>query len=420
MSPPNTTPYFFFSYARNDYDGYLQRFYEDLCETVRQMAAEDGVGFQDISEIEPGEDWEEQLASALQSSHTMLCVYTPWYFKRPYCGKEFRVFLERQPNVEYDEQGAVRNSTHILPVLWLRKFDLERLGLPPAVVQYIAYSVNKHKENYEERGLKNILKLSSGRSKAYHDILEELADQVVNRSLQDPPLPPLPARPSLSRVPSAFDRAGPPQAGVGAAPAPVTTPGGPGVLMPVYLGVSAEAASEWSPFPNQNPESLRSTLGDVATGEGMRYNEHWLDPAAGPAGQDLTALLRTATRRNEIPMVIVNPALPANQLLPLLRDLLTDEGWRGAVLVIGDPSEPGAAAGMVEIESVLAASPPDPQRILLQIFTQSPDNLTPMLTSMLSELRRRVVIDGQVMRQVAAAGPSKRPLIAGPQKAGPS
>lgn len=420
-APPVRTPYFFFSYARRDFDSYLERFYRDLCDAIEAMAAEEEVGFQDLSAIEPGEDWEEQLASALQTSRTMLCIYSPWYFNRPYCGKEFRVFLERQPSVRFDEEGAARNSTHIIPVLWLRKADLVRLGLPPAAVQYIAYSVERHKEAYEERGLKGILKR---RSAAYHDILEQLADQVVNRSLEDPPLPPLPARPSLRQVPSAFDviaatpaAATPGATARGVAPTPrASSSGGPRVLVPVYLGVSAEGASDWSPFPEEIPEGLRSLIGAVATGQGVRTMEHWLDPASGPAGQDLAALLRAATARNEIPLVIVNPGLAPETIGPVIEGLLADSGWRGGILIPADAADETAARGIAAVRAAMEAVSWDPDRVLVRIFTDRPATLEPALSATFAELRRRVVAAGEVMRTVAAEGPARKPILSGPHR----
>src|SRR2546422_523635 len=101
-----TLPCFFFSYARKDHGPYLERFFKELKERVARKGLFDEdqgeVSFRDIDNIEPGEDWGQELADALAKCLTMVSIYTPWYFARPYCGKEFRIFLDRQAGVTYD------------------------------------------------------------------------------------------------------------------------------------------------------------------------------------------------------------------------------------------------------------------------------------------------------------------------------
>ena len=80
---PANVPCLFFSYARNDVDSYLKQFCEDLFDMVAQKGTfERGKGegsFQDIQNIEPGQDWETKIAKALQHSQVLVCAYTPWY-----------------------------------------------------------------------------------------------------------------------------------------------------------------------------------------------------------------------------------------------------------------------------------------------------------------------------------------------------
>src|SRR5215213_3981705 len=201
-------PCFFFSYARrDDYDQYVKRFFDDLSRLVaqkgklRQEAGE--VSFRDVDDIPPASDWENEIAEALRSSQTLLCLFSTWYFDREYCGKEVQVFLDRQPWVKY-EDGVVVGSKRIVPVLWLDKEDLEREGLPPAIVrriQMIPLEFEARYPQYKNKGLQYILRKTGGRG-VYVDILDQVAKLLLDLSKED--FDPLPERPVLSRVRSAF------------------------------------------------------------------------------------------------------------------------------------------------------------------------------------------------------------------------
>ncbi|MEJ2694679.1 MAG: toll/interleukin-1 receptor domain-containing protein, partial [Candidatus Thiodiazotropha sp.] len=159
----NKQPRFFLSYARGASDAYLVRFYKDL---RREVAFREGldnsaknkeVGFRDTDDIPSGADWPNELADALRSSWACVSVYTPLYFKREYCGKEFQVFLDRA-NVQYDAEGAAENARCIVPVLWASLQDLQRHKVPPAVTKRINFRASNNQKRYEEVGLRQILK----------------------------------------------------------------------------------------------------------------------------------------------------------------------------------------------------------------------------------------------------------------------
>ncbi len=77
---------FFTSYARNDDDVYLQRFFEDLELEVRLLTPGnlENVGFRDTTNIKIGEEWSPKLAEALQSCNVLVSLFSPTYFTRPY------------------------------------------------------------------------------------------------------------------------------------------------------------------------------------------------------------------------------------------------------------------------------------------------------------------------------------------------
>ena len=92
-------PLFMLSYARLDArdDPYLRRFFDELKTEVRRRAGiEPGdICFIDQENIEPGEEWSPELAEAIGTCNALVCIYTPTYFTREYCGKEWQFFRSR-------------------------------------------------------------------------------------------------------------------------------------------------------------------------------------------------------------------------------------------------------------------------------------------------------------------------------------
>jgi hypothetical protein len=115
---------FFLSYARQDAqriekgqsqrDPIFEAFIDRLDQGVMQLTGE-GIGFVDRN-IEPGQEWPEQIAEALATAKTMVCLYSPSYFRSPYCGKEMQVLLERRRN--YIRANPGKKPSNIIPVLW--------------------------------------------------------------------------------------------------------------------------------------------------------------------------------------------------------------------------------------------------------------------------------------------------------------
>jgi TIR domain-containing protein len=95
---------FFTSYARDNAKHppdaeLLRRFITDLSAEVSQRMAgtpSSEVGFFDQSDIETGAMWSSELAEALGTSRLGLALYSPSYFNRQWCGKEFKVLLDRK------------------------------------------------------------------------------------------------------------------------------------------------------------------------------------------------------------------------------------------------------------------------------------------------------------------------------------
>lgn len=87
---------FFFSYTRANNDPYLKLFFDAVSEVIRErrgLPANVPVGFFDQRELELGEDWDQAIVDALQTSRVFLAVWSPGYFKSEYCGKEWALVV---------------------------------------------------------------------------------------------------------------------------------------------------------------------------------------------------------------------------------------------------------------------------------------------------------------------------------------
>jgi hypothetical protein len=128
-------PLFFFSYARGSYKNAeggrftaaeqnainsIDEFYHALCREVadRSGKSADEVGFRDQQDLELSAPWPVRLTEALGSAVVMVALFTPTYFLRPACGREFEFFRRRQRALEMKLGCALDHR--ILPVLWTR------------------------------------------------------------------------------------------------------------------------------------------------------------------------------------------------------------------------------------------------------------------------------------------------------------
>src|ERR1051325_4475874 len=104
--------WFFFSYARQDRDDRLDRFYKELSKNVRlaKQLREDETAFFDQRSIEVGDVWTEKLREGLRTARVLVAICAPAYLASEYCGKELQACIDRIP--------AGAQSTAIFPVIW--------------------------------------------------------------------------------------------------------------------------------------------------------------------------------------------------------------------------------------------------------------------------------------------------------------
>jgi hypothetical protein len=155
-----TAPYFFLSYARDDSDVYLDKFVDDLSTQLSRRTAVSPVGicFRDTTAIELGQIWTEELKEALRTARVFVPLYSPTYFTRDYCGKEWQAFRNRLIEHASNTHEAIENLPLILPILWF-PITMARFELPKSITQ-LQYAHGGLNAEYLQEGLQYLISSS--------------------------------------------------------------------------------------------------------------------------------------------------------------------------------------------------------------------------------------------------------------------
>ena len=255
---------FMLSYARRDAtrgrvpepEPRFDKFIELLDERVSQITGRRG--FIDRTDIQPGNEWPEDLAEALRTAQTLVCLYSPSYFESDYCGKEMQVFLERRAN--YMRGNAGKPPANIIAVAWQ--------PIPRRVPKTLPdFQITNPNLDRDRRGVYDLGDLDAQ--------LKNVADQIaysVREAADLTPLSALAERPSIHALRSAF------------LPPPLPLPEfdlpnakeGPNAVTFVYA-----SSSRWDAWPWAPPED-RAVLylaASVAKGREMESTQLTFDPA---------------------------------------------------------------------------------------------------------------------------------------------
>jgi hypothetical protein len=317
---------FLLSYARSDAttgedppqaDANFESFLRRLNQRVRQLTG--SPGFVDRNNILAGQEWPEELAEALRTAQTMVCLYSPSYFLSEYCGKEMQVFLDRRRKA-----SAGKKPANIIPVLWQPVPRRIPKTLPD--IQFKSANLNEETQGVWNLGDQN-------RQRELIDIADQIALRV--RDAADlTPLAPLPARPHMNAVRSAF------------LPPPLPRPefddpdtsDGPNTVTFVY-----PSPTRWSEWPWAPPED-RAVLylaAAVAKGSDMESTQLTFDLNDA----NLTGRLAALRRRNNVVILLVDAAsLAHDNLRARIQDFDRPEHSPFAAIVMDNNAGQGLRA----------------------------------------------------------------------------
>lgn len=269
-------------------DPYFRAFLNRLNMRVAQLTG--GQGFVDRTDIQAGQDWPDELAEALRSAHTMVCLYSPTYFQREYCGKEMQIFLDRRRL--YIRNNAGKKPANIIPVLWHPVPRRIPLTLPQ--IQYQAPNLL----NESTQGAWDLGDMGRNRD------LEEFANKIALRvrdAADETPLPELEQMPEMGAVPSAF---------IPRLPLPAfdsqEAVAGPDAVTFVYA-----SSTEWNTWPwaPPNEQAVLHVSSAVAKGKELEPNQ-LVFKAEDP---NLVERLEAAFQKNNVLIFLVDAASLANE-----------------------------------------------------------------------------------------------------------
>ncbi|MBO0724934.1 MAG: TIR domain-containing protein [Blastocatellia bacterium] len=420
---------FFLSYARedNNSEGLVRKFYEDLSKDIagKIAASPNDVGFFDGAEIEHGAIWDQKLASALQQSSVFIAIYSPYYFQKKFCGKEWAVFKSRVDAYAKSRPQGAEFPGLMFPVLW-QKEDYVK-SIIPAVIGNIQYKFDGYGKAYAEQGLRVMMRNRKFRQQ-YDDFIPVLADKIIEASrLHNAPA--LPNLPPLDQVAEAFPapastlargaaaQAAPPQI-AGANPRYVKfifLAGRRQELRPFRASLDpyGERGGEWRPWLPDPKDEVDLLVQDVI------QRERLIMDGEIPLDNELEERLDDAENSDKIVVIVVDLwTLQLANYRKLMHEVVDPKQLVNCVIVVPwNPQDPEAINQRQTLEDLLQST------FVKRTANDSPDLLTQIdsatklrdrLAAMLQVTRSKIIKRAEVLRKATGAEAIALSNIEGP------
>lgn len=297
----------FTSYAQLDRDQHLEKFVKQFRDQLRALtgrADATAIVFFDRDKVEAGDQWTEAITHAVNSAEVLLCLMSPTYFSRPWCGRELEAFLHRQKGL----RGPAAKVRFIFPVWW--QVPAGPRPLPRRLSVYHNRDA-QFPPDYESAGVSGLARLS--RWTQFRRVVDRLA-QLVAKTLDQPHrLPPGEAVADILEIANAFDEEQPFDVRM------LTLTTGGDAWRPSATDMTvAEAAAETA-------RRLKVFIRTVETGPGLRKR---LEKAE--AEQQIVLVIADAALSVDAALLMVN-GLPLQNLALLLVDVGTptvgEDAW---------------------------------------------------------------------------------------------
>jgi FxsC-like protein len=415
---------FFLSYAREDNkpDGLVKKFYEDLCKDIagKIAASPDDVGFFDGAEIEPGAIWDQKLSSALQQSGVFIAIYSPYYFQKKFCGKEWAFFSSRVEAYAKSLPQAAEFPGLMFPILWQKEAHV--LPRIPDALSKVQYKFDDYGKAYAEQGVRVMLRNRKFRQQ-YDDFIPVLADLVIEAAQKHKP-PALPNPPPLEKVMETFPAQN-------AAPAPVAAPQLAGAnpryvkfiflagrkqeLQPFRASLDpyGESGGEWRPWLPDPRDEVDLLVQDVI------QRERLISDGVIHLDNELEERLDEAENGNKIVVIVVDLwTLQLASYRNLMRDVVDPKQLVNCVIVVPwNPQDAEAVNQRQALENLLQST------FVKRTANESPDLLTQIdsatkmkdrLAAMLQVTRSKIIKRAEVLRKATAAETIALANIEGP------
>jgi hypothetical protein len=289
----------FTSYAQADLkgDASLDRFVKKFRENLRSLLGRpdtDDLVFFDQSEVNAGDDWMMKILDVVRTADVLVCLMSPTYLGREWCGRELEVFVRRK-----DSLPAGQDARFILPVWW--QLPLAPRAIPSRLGRF-NYRDPQFPPDYEKLGIQG---LARHRKTTQVSQMAYRIAELIGETLAGPHrLPQGPAVAKAEEIVNAFDEQQP---------------------FDVRLLALPTGGNSWQPNPAE------TTVAEAAAQVARRLQVFIRPLATGPG---LAARLQQAQTEQQVLLFIVDAALPIDATLheidalslPNLALLLVDAG----------------------------------------------------------------------------------------------
>src|ERR1022692_2868223 len=197
MAPP-----VFASYAQLDRDKDLETFIKEFRKELLKSSPKlsetaETVVFFDRDGVKAGDRWSQTIVDAVNGAETLLCLMSPTYFTREWCGRELEAFIRRQNQFD---RNVKNSSRFIFPIWW--RMPVKPRPLPSRLGQY-HFKDAKFPPGYEKDGVRGLLRYrQTVQFKRMVDRLVELITETVEEKLRLPPGEPVQ---DVTQIANAFD-----------------------------------------------------------------------------------------------------------------------------------------------------------------------------------------------------------------------
>lgn len=192
--------YFVFtSYAQLDRDDYLQRFIGEFRQELRALTGGPDlkvVTFFDRDGVKAGDRWSEEILHAVNDADVLLCLMSPTYFTREWCGRELTAFLQRYGGLA----PAAAQQRFIFPVWW--QMPAAPRPLPSRLGQY-HHRDPQYPPSYELQGVRGLARKRLWGQ--FQKVVDRLAQLIAQTLAQPHRLPPGAAVADIAEIANAFD-----------------------------------------------------------------------------------------------------------------------------------------------------------------------------------------------------------------------
>jgi FxsC-like protein len=401
----DSAPYFFLAYAHTPEQSWVSKLFRDLSAEVLERTTRPTtvqVGFMDDSGIPLGGDWREEVASALATCKVFVPLYSPRYFTREECGREWHAFAQRILDHKARNLG---NPTAIVPALWT-PVDTNEL---PEVARKIQMNNQSFIPEYGQEGFYTLIK-NTFYAQAYTTAVQQLAKNII-QAAEASRLRPCQVR-DFGPLRNAFhepNKQSPADRRLTLVVAAPTVDRLPSGRSSSYYGASA---SDWNPY---HPNS-RQTLAEYAAAIARL---HSYEPAL-VSFEDGYEALRDSDASGGLGLLLVDAWLCTDQDLAKklhgFDDL--DRGWIGT-MVPWNPEDPQTRQHADELKVGLQTVLP---RRLSDVRVPSPLSSSRILTLEQFRLQLPDVIESTLYRFLnhATAHPPDGAVPPRPRLSGPS